>query len=297
MLPAIKSKRSREMIEKLAFGRTGHESTRIIFGAAALGGVAQAEADRTMELLLEYGVNHIDTAASYGDSELRIGPWMPRYREQFFLATKTGERTYQAARDEFHRSLERLQTDHVDLIQLHYLVDPAEWEVAMGPGGALEAVIEAREQGLTRFIGVTGHDLSVAKMHLRSLERFDFDSVLLPYNYPLAQIPEYAAHFDRLQTVCHSRNVAVQTIKGIARRPWGDQPQTRACWYQPLEDQADVDKAVHWVLGRSGVFLNTVGDIYVLPKVLNAATRFERRPSEAEMQALVAKEEMASLFR
>ena len=196
------------MIEKLAFGRTGHESTRIIFGAAALGGVTQAEADRTMETLLEYGVNHIDTAASYGESELRIGPWMPRHRKHFFLATKTGERTYQAARDEFHRSLERLQVDHVDLIQLHFLVDPPEWEVAMGPGGALEALIEAREQGLTRFIGVTGHELTVAKMHLRSLERFNFDSVLLPYNYPLMQIPQYAADFDRLQAVCQARSAA-----------------------------------------------------------------------------------------
>jgi aryl-alcohol dehydrogenase-like predicted oxidoreductase len=284
------------VIEKLAFGRTGHESTRIIFGAAALGGVTQAEADRAMELLLEYGVNHIDTAASYGESELRIGPWMPRHRKQFFLATKTGERTFQAARDEFHRSLERLQVDSVDLIQLHFLVDPQEWEVAMGPGGALEALIEAREQGLTRFIGVTGHELSVAKMHLRSLERFDFDSVLLPYNYPLMQIPQYAADFDRLQAACQARNVAVQTIKGLARRPWGDQTQTRACWYEPLEEQADVDLAVHYVLGRPGIFLNTVGDIYVLPKVLNAASRFKARPADTQMQALAAKQEMVSLF-
>ncbi|MCB0113481.1 MAG: aldo/keto reductase, partial [Caldilineaceae bacterium] len=161
------------------FGRTGHDSSVTLFGAAALGGVTQAEADRTMEVIMEYGVNHIDTAASYGAAEDRLGPWMEKYRKDFFLATKTGERTYQAAHDEIHRSLERLRVSSVDLIQLHYLVDPQEWEIAMGPGGALEAVIEAREQGLTRFIGVTGHDVAVAAMHKRSLERFDFDSVLL----------------------------------------------------------------------------------------------------------------------
>ena len=163
------------MIEKLSFGRTGHMSTRTLFGAAAFSQVTQAEADRTLEVLLEYGINHIDTAASYGDSELRIGPWMPQHRQHFFLATKTGERTYQKARAEFHRSLERLQVDQVDLLQLHNLVDPQEWEVAMGPGGALEAAIEAREQGLVRFLGVTGHGLTIAEMHKRSLERFNFE--------------------------------------------------------------------------------------------------------------------------
>lgn len=284
------------MIPKLTFGRTGHLSTRTIFGAAALGRVSQAEADRILDLLLEYGVNHIDTAASYGDAELRIGPWMSRYRGQFFLATKTGKRTYAEAREEFHRSLERLRVDSVDLIQLHNLIDPQEWEVAMGPGGVLEALIEAREQGLTRFIGVTGHEVVAPAMHLRSLARFDFDSVLLPYNYLLMQNPHYAADFEALLQLCGERNVAVQTIKSVTRRRWGDRPQTRATWYEPLEEQADVDLAVHWVLGRPGIFLNTVGDIHVLPKVLDAASRFERPPTDAEMQALVARMEMGPMF-
>ncbi len=284
------------MIEKQLFGRTGHMSTRAIFGAAALSQVTQAEADRTLELLLEYGVNHIDTAASYGDSELRVGPWMERYRDHFFLATKTGLRTYQESRDEFHRSLERLRVDSVDLLQLHYLVDPEEWEVAMGPGGALEAAIEAREQGLVRFIGVTGHDTTVAAMHMRSLERFDFDAVLLPLSYVMMQNPQYAADFEALTKVCEERNVAVQTIKSLVRRPWGDRPQTRATWYEPLEDQIAVDRAVHWVLSRPGVFLNTVGDIHVLPKVLDAASRFQDAPSDEEMQEIVEGLEMAPLF-
>ena len=284
------------MIPKLFFGRTAHSSTRTIFGAAALGNVTQAEADRTLDLLLEYGVNHIDTAASYGESELRIGPWMSRYRQQFFLATKTGKRTYAEAKEEFHRSLERLRVDSVDLIQVHHLVDPQEWKVALGPGGALEALIEAREQGLTRYIGVTGHEVAIAAMHQLSLNRFDFDSVLLPCNYLLMQNPVYAAGFEAVVKICQARNVAVQTIKGITRRRWGDRPPTRNTWYEPLEEQADVDQAVHWLLGRPGLFLNTVGDIHVLPQVLNAASRFEKQPSEAEMQALVARREMGPMF-
>jgi aryl-alcohol dehydrogenase-like predicted oxidoreductase len=271
-------------------------STRLIFGGAAFSSVTQAEADRTLDVLLEYGINHIDTAASYGDSELRIGPWMARHRQDFFLATKTGERTYQKARDEFHRSLERLRVDRVDLIQLHYLVDPQEWEVAMGPGGALEALVEAREQGLTRFIGVTGHDVSVAAMHKRSLERFDFDAVLLPYNYVMMQNPQYAADFESLLATCQKRNVAVQTIKGVCRRPWGDKPHSRATWYEPLEDQAAIDKTVHWVLNRPGIFLNTAADIHILPRVLDAGSRFQAAPSDKEMKALLEEQAMAPLF-
>ncbi|MFO7168470.1 MAG: aldo/keto reductase [Chloroflexota bacterium] len=284
------------MIPTMPFGRTGHISTRVIFGAAALSNVTQEEADRTLDLLLEYGVNHIDTAASYGDSELRIGPWMREHRGKFFLATKTGERTYEKARDEIRRSLERLRVDYVDLIQLHNLVDPAEWEQALGPGGALEAAIEARDQGLVRFIGVTGHGVTVASQHRRSLERFDFDSVLLPYNYVMMQNEAYAADFNALAELCRARNVAMQTIKSITQAPWGDREQTAATWYAPLTEQADIDLAVHWVLGNEQVFLNTVGDIHLLPKVLDAASRFERRPSEEQMQTLVAEREMAPLF-
>jgi aryl-alcohol dehydrogenase-like predicted oxidoreductase len=285
------------MIPTAPFGRTGHQSTRTLFGAAALGSVTQAEADRVLELLLETGVNHIDTAASYGDSELRIGPWMREHRDRFFLATKTGERTYQAARDQLHRSLERLQVDSVDLIQLHYLVPPNEWETALGPGGALEALVEAREQGLVRFIGVTGHDLTVPAMHLKSLERFDFDTVLLPYSFILMQNAQYAADFEKLLQVCQARNVAVQTIKSITRRPWPEQQaHTHNTWYEPMTEQSEIDLAVNWVLGREGVFLNTVGDIHVLPRVLDAASRFQARPSRANMAEQVARQHMAPLF-
>jgi aryl-alcohol dehydrogenase-like predicted oxidoreductase len=284
------------MIPTQPFGRTGHDSTRAIFGAAALSTVTQADADRTMELILKWGVNHIDTAAGYGDSELRLGPWMERHRNDFFLATKTGERTYQPAHDQIRRSLERLRVDNVDLIQLHNLVEPGEWETALGPGGALEAAVRTREEGLVRFIGVTGHGVTIAEMHRRALERFEFDSVLLPYSHILMQNPQYASDFEALFAVCQERNVAVQTIKSITRAPWNDRPQTTTTWYEPLQEQAEIDLAVHWVLGRPGVFLNTVGDISLLPKVLDAVERYRERPSDAAMNELARRQSLEPLF-
>jgi predicted aldo/keto reductase-like oxidoreductase len=269
-----------------------------LFGAAALGEVTQAEADRTLDVLLKYGVNHIDTAASYGDAELRVGPWMKRHRGDFFLATKTEERKYQGAKESIHRSLERLQTDHLDLIQLHAVIEDQEMETALGPGGALEAAIEARQQGLVRFIGITSHTLHSPVLHMRALERFDFDSVLLPLNYPLYEDPQYRADFDALVKVCQAKNVVVQTIKSICRRPWGDQKHFASCWYEPLTDQAAIDRAVAYVLGHpAGVFLNTVGDIYVLPKVLDAASRFPgQAPTDEEMRRMVDQYEMIPLW-
>ncbi len=274
------------MIPTQPFGRTGHQSTRIIFGAAALGKVSQAEADRTMELILRHGINHIDTAASYGEAEVRLGPRLVEHRDSFFLATKTGERTASAAYDEIRRSLERLRVERIDLLQLHNLVEPDEWETAMGSGGALEAAVRAREEGLVRFLGVTGHGVTIAAMHTRSLERFPFDSVLLPYNYPMMENIPYVADFEALVARCQEQNVAVQTIKAITRAPWGDRPATAATWYEPLRDQAAIDLSVHWVLGRPGVFLNTVGDIEILPLVLDAAERFRARPADEEMRQL-----------
>jgi aryl-alcohol dehydrogenase-like predicted oxidoreductase len=284
------------MIEKRPFGRTGHMSTVTLFGAAALSRATQAEADRVLDILLECGVNHIDVAASYGDAELRIAPWMARHRRNFFLATKTGKRLYQDARDEIHRSLERLRVDAVDLIQLHALFHPDDWQLAMGPGGALEAAIEARAQGLVRFIGVTGHGWTIAAMHKRSLERFDFDSVLLPYNYVMYQNERYRADFDAVLRLCAERQVAVQAIKAVARGPWATTDKMRNTWYQPLEEQADIDRAVHWVIGCPGIFLNTAADIHLLPKILDAASRYEKRPDDEAMAAMLEKQRMTTLF-
>jgi aryl-alcohol dehydrogenase-like predicted oxidoreductase len=284
------------MIDQQLFGRTGHESTRVVFGGAALSKVTQDEADQTLEVLLRYGINHIDVAAGYGDAELRIAPWLQKYPGRFFLATKTGGRTYEEAKRQIHRSLERMGVDRVDLIQLHSLADPIEWDTALSPKGALDACIEAREQGLVRFIGVTGHGTQIAATHLRSLERFDFDTVLLPYSYIMMQDPHYAAAFERIIAVCAERNVAVQTIKSIARRPWWGRERTRATWYEPFEDQRDIDAAVQWVLARPGIFLASPGDIHLIPKVLDAASRFSSTPSNQQMREQCARLEMLPLF-
>jgi aryl-alcohol dehydrogenase-like predicted oxidoreductase len=286
-------------IAKQLFGRSGHLSTRTIFGAASLSNVTQGEADRTLEVLFQYGVNHIDVAASYGDAELRIAPWLARYRSQFYVATKTDSRTAQEAKEDLLHSLERMGIDYVDLWQLHNLVDPIEWDTALSPGGAIDAAIEAKKQGLVRAIGVTGHGLQIAATHRRSLERFDFDSVLLPYNYVTMQSPYYAEHFNALLSICQQRNVAIQTIKSIAYKPWMGRKHTRSVWYEPLEDQQDIDMTVHWVLKQSGIFLNTVGDIHLLPRVLDAANRFQADspdPTDEQMRALVARLGMEPLF-
>lgn len=283
-------------IAKLPFGKTGHVSTRTIFGAAALWAMRQERADEVLDLLLEHGVNHIDTAADYGDAERRIGPWMQWHRREFFLATKTSARDYQGARDSIHRSLEHLQTDHVDLIQLHNLVEEDEWQQALSPGGALDAAIEAREQGLVRFIGVTGHGTRIAAMHLRSLERFPFDSVLLPYNYTMMANPAYAADFERLDALCRERGVAVQTIKSVARRRWQNDDERHFSWYEPLRDGAALRRHVAWVLARPGVFLNTSSDAKILRDILEAAAAGLAQPPAAEMEADVARFAMEPLF-
>lgn len=280
-----------------AFGTTGHQSSEVIFGGAALWSESQGTADGVLDLLLEYGVNHIDTAPRYGDSELRIGPWMARHRKDFFLATKTGERDYAGARDDIHRSLERLQTDHVDLLQLHSLTHPDEWDQALSPGGALDAAIEAREQGLTRFIGVTGHGWTVAAMHRRALERFAFDSVLMPWNWFAANHPTYGRDFEATAALCAERGVAVQTIKSCARGAWAaGQSRTRTTWYQPLDQEADIRTAVAWVLGRPGIFLISTGDTQVLPMILKVAADRPPVPDAAAMEAFSANAGLASIF-
>lgn len=268
------------MIATMPFGSTGHLSTRTIFGAAALGAMRQDKADQVLEILLKYGVNHIDVAASYGDAELRVGAWMKLHRGNFFLATKTGERTAAGATASIQRSLERLQVDQIDLIQFHNLTDEAGWEQAFGPGGALEAAVAARSKGLVRFIGVTGHGTRAPALHLRSIERFPFDTVLFPFNYMLMQNPDYAADAVRLIDRCAERGIAVQTIKSIARRRWreGDM-QKHFSWYEPVKHADALRHVVHYVLSEPRIFLNTSSDATLLTSILEAAARF--RPGAA----------------
>ena len=289
------------------FGRTGHNSSRIIFGAAGLWSRdwGEAWARDVLDLVRAAGVNHIDTAASYGDSELLLAPWLTEHRGEVFLATKTGERSGPDARAELERSLERLGVDSVDLVQLHNLVEDDEWEQAHAPGGALDALLAARDEGLTRFIGVTGHGLRIAGMHLRSLEAHDYDSVLLPVNAPLMSDPRYRDDVEHLLSVCAERNVAVQTIKSIARRRWPedgsrdvDEPRS---WYQPLRDPEAIGRAMQYVLADPKLFLNTSSDTRLMSEMLAAAsTLFERDRIEPVDEALLAADseryEMTPLF-
>jgi aryl-alcohol dehydrogenase-like predicted oxidoreductase len=288
------------MIPVAPFGRTGHDSSRIIFGAAALGSMRQERADELLGVLLAHGVNHIDTAAGYGDSELRIGPWMAEHRDRFFLATKTAERTGDAARAGLERSLERLRVDHVDLIQLHNLVEPDEWDVAHGPGGAVEALARARDEGLCRFVGVTGHGTRIARMHLRSLERHPFDSVLLPYSYAGLRDDAYRADVEELLALCAARGVAVQTIKAVARRRWpAEHEGRRFSWYQPIQDPEALGRAVRWVLAQAPVFVDTTSDATLVPAVLDAAEAAgagAEPPTDAEMAADAERLAVTSLF-
>ena len=285
------------MIARQDFGRTGHQSSRVIFGAAAFWKANERVGERALDLLRTHGVNHIDVAASYGEAEDHVGVWMERHRDEFFLATKTGERSYDGSWAELQRSLKRLRVDTIDLWQLHNLVDEDEWNEAMGPGGALEAAVEARDRGLVRFIGVTGHGVTVADMHRRSLERFPFASVLLPLNYTMLQNPGYAADFDALTKICRERGVAVQTIKSLTIGPWGEgDERTTRTWYEALTEQAEIDLAVHWVLGHEGMFLNSSSDIGLLEKIIDAAERYESPPADAEMEAMVERAAMTPLF-
>jgi len=262
----------------------------VIFGAAAFFTMSQEHADELLPLLLEAGVNHLDTAADYGDSELRLAPWLARNPGRFFLATKTAERSGEGARAGLERSLARLGVDHVDLIQLHNLVEEDEWATAHAPGGAVEALFRARDEGLARHVGVTGHGLRIAGMHLRSLERADLDSVLLPYNFALLEDDAYRRDVEALLALCAERNVAVQTIKSVARRRWDDDPDGHHSWYEPLEAGDALGRAVRFVLSRPQLFLNTSSDARLLPAILRAAASASElgAPAREELLADVA---------
>jgi len=276
-------------IATMPFGNTGHTSTRIIFGAAAIGAMQQPKADQVLETLLEFGINHIDVAAMYGDAELRLAPILRERRNEFFLATKTRDRSRQAAAESIDASLARMEVDQIDLIQLHNLTEDDWWEEAMAPGGALEALVEARDSGKVRFLGVTGHGTRAAELHLRSLERFPFDSVLLPYNYTMMQNPQYARDFRELVTVCKERGVAVQTIKSIARRRWRDGDESKKfSWYEPIKEPEAIERAINWALHEPGVFVNTSSDATLLRIALEAASNFEAGDVDAINSALAA---------
>jgi len=286
-----------QSIEQAPFGRTGHHSSRALFGAAALGAMSQERADRTLDLISHFGVNHIDVAASYGEAELRLAPWLARHRSEVFLATKTGHRTAVKARAQLHASLERMQVEQIDMIQLHNLTQEDDWQTAMGEGGALEALIEAKEQGLVRFIGVTGHGTYAPAMHIKSLETYAFDSILVPYSFVMMTNPQYAADFEALYELCTARGVAIQTIKSVAARRWNDDdPERRLSWYRPLKDSGAVQRAVDFVLARPGLFLNTSSDATLLEMMLQVAAAPRQEVDVEALQKDVIEHGIEPLF-
>jgi aryl-alcohol dehydrogenase-like predicted oxidoreductase len=278
------------------FGRTGHPSSRVIFGAAALGGMSESRAIKTLDLVASYGVNHIDTAAMYGAAEDRLKPWLVDHRSEVFLATKTHERIGSVARAELERSLERMGVNHIDLIQLHNLVEPDEWATAFSKGGAVEALNQARAEGLVSFIGVTGHGLRIPSMHLRSLAEFDFDAVLFPFNHSLLSIDQYRDDVTALRDLCRARNTATQTIKAVARRRWDDGTEGHRSWYEPLSDTDAIQRAVRYVLSQPDLFLNTTSDATLLPLILEAAQGDLSRPLDEEMNRDIAEFGVTPLF-
>ncbi|MEJ2662907.1 MAG: aldo/keto reductase [Spirochaetia bacterium] len=287
------------MLEKRKFGNTDHISTRILFGAAAFYSITDQDiADRTMEVVERAGINHIDTAASYGEAEKRLGPWLKHNRNKVFLATKTEKRTYKEAREGFLRSLEKLCVDSVDLLQMHFLVDPGEWETAMSEDGALQALREFKEQGLTRYLGVTGHGITTPAMHLKSLDRFAFDTVMLPYNYRMMENPSYRENCLKLFALCRTKQIAVQVIKTLAKGPWQIEESQReySTWYEPLSRQDEIETAVHWALANPQIFLNTPADINLLPKVIKAAESFRSDTTQEQLNGRAEKMSTTPLF-
>lgn len=271
-------------------GRIGHMTSVVMYGGAALGGVTQSEAETSLQFALEHGVNHFDTAASYGDAELRMGPWVRQVRASIFLATKTDKRTRAEAAAQIRESLRRLQVDYVDLIQIHAVGDTAELDRVTGPGGALEAAIEAQRAGWARDIGITGHGHQAPATHREALRRFPFATILTPLNAHLYANPQYRADFDALLTEAQRQDAAVRVIKTVARGPWPkDTAHAYATWYQPLDQQAEVDRAVHFNLSQPGVVaLAGPGDIRLLPLVIDAAERFHAALAPAERQEAMA---------
>lgn len=256
------------------FGRTGHMSTVAILGAAAFSQVSQEEANKAMELIVEAGVNHIDIARSYGEAELRVGPWMPRERGRFFLGSKTTQRTKEDAWKELQESLKRLQIEALDLYQIHAITTMEELDAVTMKGGALEAFLEARREGLTRFIGITGHGVNAPKIYLEALRRFDFDTVLFPLNFVQMANPEYRKYAEELIATCKAKDVGTMVIKSITKAPWGERQHTATTWYEPFDKAEEIQPAVNFALSYDITGLCTAGDTHVLPLMLKACENF-----------------------
>jgi len=279
------------------FGSTGHLSTIAIFGAAAFWEISQPEADKVMEQVIEAGINHIDVAPSYGQAEQRVGPWMKRERNRFFLGCKTMERTKEGAWRELRESLNRLNTETFDLYQCHAITTLEELDAVTSKGGALEAFVEMRQHGLIKFIGITGHGVDAPKIYLEALRRFDFDSVLFPINFAQMAIPEYRKHTEALIAECKAKNVGTMIIKTITKAPWGDRPHTANTWYEPFDQMAEIQRAVNFALSYPVTGLCTAGDTRILPLVLNACENFTQLNASEQEQMIESTQAYEPLFK
>lgn len=273
-------------METRRFGRTGHMSTIAIFGGAAFWEISQEDADKVMESVIAAGINHIDVAPSYGQAESRIGPWMPRERQRFFLGCKTTERTKEGAWKEMQESLKRLQTKTFDLYQCHAITTLEELDAVTMKGGALEAFVEARREGLTRFIGITGHGANAPQIYLEALRRFDFDSILFPLNFVQMANPEYRKSAEELIATCQAKDVGTMVIKTITKGPWGERRHTATTWYEPFDQNTEIQSAINFALSYEVTGLCTAGDIRVLPLVIQACENFTRL-SQPELEEMI----------
>ncbi len=283
-------------METRRFGRTGHMSTVAIFGAAAFWEISQEDADKVMEQIIEAGINHIDVAPGYNQAERRIGPWMPRERGRFFLGCKTQERTKEGAWKELQESLTRLQTKAFDLYQFHAITTMEELDAITMKGGALEAFVEARREGLINFIGITGHGVNAPQIYLEALRRFDFDSILFPLNFVQMRNPEYRKYAEELIAECRAKDVGTMVIKTITKAPWGERQHTANTWYEPFDKMDEIQKGVNFALSYGVTGLCTAGDTRILPMVIQACEGFTRLNRDEIEEMIKSGEQYEPLF-
>ena len=283
-------------MEKRKFGRTGHMSTVIVFGAFAVGPVSQEEADATMELVMKHGVNHIDVAPSYFDAELRLGPWLEKYRDRFFLGCKTQLRGHDEARAELERSLDRLRVDTFDLFQLHAVTTMEELDECFAADGSLKAILEARDEGLTRYVGITSHGWQAPAVQLEALRRFDFDSLLFTLNFKFWADDDYRRDAQELLKVAAERDVGTMTIKTWARDPWGEEKPGYHTWYKPFDEAEMVERSLRFTLSQPITAAISAGDSRLLPAILAAAERFRPMDEEEQASLLVEADKYETIF-
>jgi len=283
-------------MKKRRYGRTNHMSTLAVFGAVALGQLDQPQADQVIEGVINAGINHIDVAPTYGEAERRLGPWMPKIRKDFFLGCKTTQRTKKGAVDEFHQSLERLNVDHFDLYQLHAVTTMEELDACTSQGGALKGVRKMRDEGLTKYIGITGHGMDTPAIFIEALSRFDFDSVLFPINPALFANETYREDAMTLLDLCQERDVGVMIIKSVAKEPWGEREQDYHTWYAPFDDEENIRKNVHFALSQKLAHICTPGDYRLLDKVFNACKTFKPMTEKEQEELIQAQSDLELIF-